>query len=286
MAKSIKNLGFVFYVTFAHCITYFVCGMIFSQVMGYSEWWKQPVVCDYFRTFDGGASATGPFIQIGRGLLYGLVMLLLKDFTKAKFGWLKLWIVFLGIGIIGAPAAAPSSIEGVVYSKLPLAFHFVGLPEICSQTLFFSLLVYKHLNPSGKKSEKAQSIIRAFISAVVVFMGYAAVSIVFALIQNVPVDSGSADIKILGQFFAPVILVFICSLIKKENLFLKLVILYILSVVSFLLYQRLVLKETGVLYAFVAPVFTTLIYFLYVKIADRLAKKKLTVSDSDDIMEE
>ncbi len=286
MSKSIKNLGFVFYVAFAHCITYFICGMIFSQVMDYSGWWKQPVVCDYFRDFDGMASAAGPFVQIGRGLLFGLVLILMKDFVKEKFGWLKLWIVFLGIGIIGAPAAAPSSIEGAVYSKLPLAFHLVGLPELCSQTLLFSLLIYRHLNPSEKKSEKTQLITRSFISAVIVFMGYAAVSIVFALLQNVPIEKGSADIKILGQFFVPVILVFVCSLVKKFNLFVKLGILYVLSAVSFLLYQGLVLKDTGVVYAFVAPAFTTLIYFLYVKICGRLAKKKLADSDNGDIIEE
>ena len=271
MTNKNKTLSFILYVTFAHCITYFICGVFFSQLMGYSEWWKQPVVCDYFRTFDGGASAAGPFVQIIRGLLYGFVLLMLRDFIKSKNGWLKLWVIFLGIGIIGAPAAAPSSIEGVVYSKLPFAFHFVGLPEITSQTLLFSILVYRHLNPAEEKSEKAQFIIRALIGAVIVFMAYAAISIVFALIQNVPIDEGSADIKNMGQFIVPVVLVFICSLIKRFNLFVKLGVLYVLSAFSFFLYQSLILNQSGLTYALIAPVFTTFVYFLFIKISEKRA---------------
>ena len=286
MEKTKRTLSFVLYVTFAHCITYFICGMIFSQLMGYSEWWKQPVVCDYFRTFDGSASAAGPFIQIIRGLLFGLVLIPLVDFIRQKSGWLKLWILFLGIGIIGAPAAAPSSIEGVVYSKLPFVFHFVGLPEICGQTLLFSVLVHRHLTLSGEKSEKSIKLLRAFYSAIIVFMGYALVSIVFAIVQNVPIESGSADIRVLAQFFPPVIFAFALWLIKRFNWAVKVMVLYILSAISFLIYQGWVLNDLNLFYVFVAPIIPTAIYFLFIKICERKDEKKLKDSEKSDIIEE
>ena len=272
MEKSKKTISFVLYVTFAHCITYFICGVIFSQLMGYSEWWKQPVVCDYFRTFDGAASAAGPFIQIIRGLLFGFILIPLIDFIKQKSGWLKLWLLFVGIGIIGAPAAAPGSIEGVVYSKLPLAFHFVGLPEVCSQTLLFSLLVYRHLNSADKKSEKSEKIknlVRAFYAAMIVFMAYAVFSIVFAVAQNVPIESGNADIRVLAQFFPPVIFAFVLWLINRFNWIVKLAVLYVLSVISFALYQSVVLHDLSFFYVFAAPLFTTALYFLFMKICEK-----------------
>ena len=272
MEKSKKTISFVLYVTFAHCITYFICGVIFSQLMGYSEWWKQPVVCDYFRTFDGAASAAGPFIQIIRGLMYGLILIPLIDFIKQKSGWLKLWVLFLGIGIIGAPAAAPSSIEGVVYSKLPLAFHFVGLPEICSQTLLFSVLVYRHLNSADKKSEKSEkskNLIRAFYAAIIVFMGYAVISIIFAAVQNVPIESGSADICVLAQFFPPVIFAFVLWLINRFKPIVKIAALYVLSVISFMIYQGVILHDLSFFYVFAAPLFTTALYFLFMKICEK-----------------
>ena len=266
MEKSKKTISFVLYVTFAHVITYFICGVIFSQLMGYSEWWKQPVVCDYFRTFDGAASAAGPFIQIIRGLLYGLILIPLIDFIKQKSGWLKLWLLFVGIGIIGAPAAAPSSIEGIVYSKLPLAFHFVGLPEICSQTLLFSVLVYRHFNSTEEKTEKSKNLIRAFYAAMIVFMGYAVISIIFAVVQNVPIESGSADIRVLAQFFPPVIFAFFLWFINRFNWVVKIAVLYVLSVISFVIYQSVVLHDLSFFYVLVAPLFTTALYFLFMKI--------------------
>ena len=272
MEKSKKTISFVLYVTFAHVITYFICGVIFSQLMGYSEWWKQPVVCDYFRTFDGAASAAGPFIQIIRGLLFGFVLIPLIDFIKQKSGWLKLWVLFLGIGIIGAPSAAPGSIEGIVYSKLPLAFHFVGLPEVCSQTLLFSVLVYRHLNAAEEKaakSEKTKNLVRAFYAAMIVFMGYAVISIIFAVVQNVPIESGSADIRVLAQFFPPVIFALVLWLISRFNGIIKLTVLYLLSALSFTLYQKLVLHDLSFFYVFAAPLFTTVLYFLFMKICEK-----------------
>ena len=269
MEKSKKTISFVLYVTFAHCITYFICGVIFSQLMGYSEWWKQPVVCDYFRTFDGAASATGPFIQIIRGLLYGLILIPWIDFIKQKSGWLKLWLLFVGIGIIGAPAAAPSSIEGVVYSKLPLAFHFVGLPEICSQTLLFSVLVYRHLNSAEEKSEKSKNLLRAFYAAIIVFMGYAVISIIFAVVQNVPIESGSADIRVLAQFFLPVIFAFVLWLINRFNWVVKIAALYVLSVISFVIYQGAILHDLNFIYVFAAPLFPAVLYILFMKICTK-----------------
>ena len=272
MEKSKKTISFVLYVTFAHVITYFICGVIFSQLMGYSEWWKKPVVCDYFRTFDGAASAAGPFIQIIRGLLFGFILIPLIDFIKQKSGWLKLWVLFLGIGIIGAPSAAPGSIEGIVYSKLPLAFHFVGLPEVCSQTLLFSVLVYRHLNAAEEKaakSEKTKNLVRAFYAAMIVFMGYAVISIIFAVVQNVPIESGSADILVLAQFFPPVIFAFVLWLINRFNGIIKLTVLYLLSALSFTLYQKLVLNDLSFFYVFTAPLFTTALYFLFMKICEK-----------------
>ena len=272
MEKSKKTISFVLYVTFAHCITYFICGVIFSQLMGYSEWWEQPVVCDYFRAFDGAASAAGPFIQIIRGLLFGFILIPLIDFIKQKSGWLKLWVLFLGIGIIGAPSAAPGSIEGIVYSKLPLAFHFVGLPEVCSQTLLFSVLVYRHLNAAEEKaakSEKTKNLVRAFYAAMIVFMAYAIFSIAFAVAQNVPIESGSADIRVLAQFFPPVIFAFVLWLINRFNWIVKIAALYVLSVISFVIYQGMVLHDLSFFYVFVAPLFTTALYFLFMKICEK-----------------
>ncbi|MEJ2195355.1 MAG: hypothetical protein P8X73_10935 [Ignavibacteriaceae bacterium] len=44
-------------------------------------------------------------------------------------------------GILSTPAAAPCSVEGLLYSKLLIWYHLIGLPEILLQTLTFSLVL-------------------------------------------------------------------------------------------------------------------------------------------------
>ncbi|MBO4319677.1 MAG: hypothetical protein J5857_04335, partial [Treponema sp.] len=221
--KNNKTFKFILYVTTVHCLTYFICGVIFSTLMNYSWWWQQPFVCDYFRVFGGISNALGPFLQIGRGLLLSLVLLPLRDFLKGqKLSWLWLWLIFVGIGILGTPAASPSSIEGMIYSKLPFVFHFVGWPEIMSQTFLFSFLVCRHLKESVENREK-KSIFKnplrlALVMAFAGFFIYTIISIIFAIIQHVAIDSGKTDPKNMLLFLCPVMLIFLISLIKKPNL--------------------------------------------------------------------
>ncbi len=287
--KSNKTFKFIFYVTTVHCLTYFICGVIFSNLMRYSWWWQQPVISDYFRVFGGAANALGPFIQIGRGLLFALVLLPLRDFLKSqKLSWLWLWLIFVGIGILGTPAAAPSSIEGMIYSKLPFIFHFVGWPEIMSQTFLFCFLVCRYLRKSDDKDKKSilkNPLILALAVAFAEFFIYTIVSIVFAVIQNVAIDSGKTDLKNMGQFLAPTLLIFVLALIRKPRPIVKALSLYLLSALSFTLYQKFILNDMNPIYDFIAPIFPSLIFFLYeLKMkkasAGNMEKKDLTESEN------
>ena len=94
------------------------------------------------RDFNSISTLIGPFVQVVRGTLTGCILLILKDnLLKEERAWLKLWIVFAGLGIICTPGPAPVSIEGIVYSQLPLEVHLKGAPEIFVQMLLFSVWV-------------------------------------------------------------------------------------------------------------------------------------------------
>ena len=60
----------------------------------------------------------------------GLVLLPFRIVLAAtRWGWLQLWLLIVGVGIVSTPAAAPSSIEAVIYTRLPLWYHAVGSPR-------------------------------------------------------------------------------------------------------------------------------------------------------------
>lgn len=99
------------------------------------------MVRDYMREFGSVGVFAGPVVQVVRGLVIAVVLVPFRSVIAGRHGWLWLRLLLVGIGILFTSAAAPSSIEGVVYSELPLWYHAVGLPEMLGQTLLFSALM-------------------------------------------------------------------------------------------------------------------------------------------------
>jgi hypothetical protein len=86
-----------------------------------------------------------------RGLLFGIVFFLLRDvlFGK-KSGWLTLWIVLIVVGILGTFGPSPGSIEGLIYTIIPIGIQLKGLPEVLLQTLALSIVLAYWVNRSEK----------------------------------------------------------------------------------------------------------------------------------------
>lgn len=88
-----------------------------------------------------------PLFQIIRGILFGIVVLLIKaSFTNKKHDWLRLWFIIIIVGIFNTPATSPFSIEEFIYfkaSNLSWNLQLGGLGEVLIQTLLFSLLAIK-----------------------------------------------------------------------------------------------------------------------------------------------
>jgi hypothetical protein len=90
------------------------------------------------RDYNSILIALGPWFQIFRGLLFGGILLLIpSEFFMQKFSWLKLWAVVAGIGIINTPGPGLGSIEGLIYTTIPLK-SYLGCIEVFIQTLWFS----------------------------------------------------------------------------------------------------------------------------------------------------
>ncbi len=83
--------------------------------------------------------------QIIRGMLYGIVLLLIRDsFLNKKLAWLRLWAIVTILCLFNTSSPAPGSIEGFIYltpSNEPLIFRLGGMLEILMQTLLFSVMI-------------------------------------------------------------------------------------------------------------------------------------------------
>jgi hypothetical protein len=129
---------------------------------------------------------------------------------ERKRGWLILWSLLVTIGILSTPAAAPSSIEGVLYSRLPMWYHLMGLPEITLQTLVFSIWlvwwerqsVLSHAPAARKENPLVAEIVKAVMTACFAYIGYAVGGLLLAAMANAnaaATGTGGVDIEAVRQ---------------------------------------------------------------------------------------
>ena len=230
----------------------------------------------------------GPFIQPIRGLIIGLVLIPFRGFlADEKYGWLYLWLIFVGIGIVSTPAAAPCSIEGIVYTKLPLWYHFFGLPEILVQTLVFSVFVYLYMrHPTGIVDALPPVygvLLQSFAGACFAFIGYAVVSIIFAIAGNVEIQAeANMSLKVQGLFIAPFVCNFVIITFLNHGKYLKEVkriiiflVIWLSNAILVAAYQEIILNSADIFYAIIAPILPAVIITAIVsskKVSDKKEK--------------
>jgi hypothetical protein len=206
-------LMFAIRVMIVHTITYFIFGIIMSNVFDYGEIFKREIIRDYMLPIDEHNVLAGPFLQPLRGLIFAIGLWPFRDILiDKKRGWLYLWGLIVTMGILSTPAAAPSSIEGILYSKLPMWYHLMGLPEILLQTLVFSiwLVWWERQAVKGpetaakKKNPLVTEIVKAVMTACFAYIGYAVGGLLLAVRANVTAaatGSGGIDIGTAGADF-------------------------------------------------------------------------------------
>ncbi len=127
----------------SHTITYFLVGVLALLALDYSARFSDPSVIAYTRPISDPMVTAGPLFQPIRGFLFGVVFYLLREtFFRRSRGWLILWVTLVVIGIIGQFTGGLGSIEGLVYSRVPVSFQLTLLPEVFVQTLLLSVLLF------------------------------------------------------------------------------------------------------------------------------------------------
>jgi hypothetical protein len=212
-------IAFALKVIVAHMTTYFIFGIIMSNVFDYGEIFKREIIRDYMLPFDDHNVIYGPFLQPIRGLIFAIGLWPIRNLLiEKKRGWLILWGLLVTLGILSTPAAAPSSLEGLVYSKLPMWYHLMGLPEISLQTLAFSIwLVWwerqsaqSHEPIAKQESPLVAEIVKSIMTACFAYIGYAVGGLTLALLANaraattgtsgIDIESAGANFKMQFMF--------------------------------------------------------------------------------------
>lgn len=135
-----------------HTVTYVVVGLPASTLMDYRSAFTRPDMACWMRPFSDPILMAGPLFQPIRGLVFALVIYSLREVIFGrKYGWLRLGWVLVALGIIGTFGPAPGSLEGLVFTVIPVREQLKGYFEVVPQALLLAFcLVYWVEHPRNR----------------------------------------------------------------------------------------------------------------------------------------
>ena len=168
-----KQFGTFFWrISSAHVITYFLAGILAYYFLDYQDLLGTAPYSYFMKPMNSVAVAVGPILQLIRGLVFSIALWAFRDiFLNTKYGWLKLWGLLIGLSILSTTAAAPGSVEGFIYTTIPIKKQIIGYCEVVPQTMLFSLIVCYWYKIPGK----AWNIISIVLVSIVLFLSIMAV---------------------------------------------------------------------------------------------------------------
>lgn len=178
MKETVTSLTvFAWRTTSVHMITYFIAGILAVNLMDYETLFGSGGLEHYMHPTDAPIVALGPAMQLIRGLIFSVVLWpFCQVFLNNRRGWLKLWGLFLGLGIFSTFGPAPGSVDGVIYTQIPMDIQLKVLPELVFQSLLLSLGIWAwYHNP-----KRIWNYIAGFLLTVILFLsivGYFALKV-------------------------------------------------------------------------------------------------------------
>ncbi len=150
--QNITLLGLTLKTIVVHTVTYFIMGLLASYLLNYRAAFAEPVTREYMRQVSEPIVALGPSLQFIRGILFAIAFYPLREILfGGKNGWLITWLLLVMLGIFSTFDAAPGSVEGLLYTKMPIRLQIFGLWEVILQALLLSAILYYWVNHPEKK---------------------------------------------------------------------------------------------------------------------------------------
>jgi hypothetical protein len=138
-------------VTACHMVTYFVAGILAYTLLDYATAFESDNLSCYMKPTSSPWIVLGPALQVIRGFVFTAALYPFRRvFLEENRGWLKLWGLLFGLGILSTYGPSPGSIEGIIYTKIPPLDQIWGLRETVGQSLVFSLLLVGWYRKPGR----------------------------------------------------------------------------------------------------------------------------------------
>jgi len=165
---------FALRVTASHVVSYFLAGLGAVLFLDYRSQFLSEALSCYMRPVDAPIVALGPIFQIVRGPIFAAALYPFRHvFLETPRGWLLLWGLMLGLAVLSPTGPAPGSVEGFIYTKVPIGQQMRGYFEVLPQTFLFSFLVVAW----SRRPSRAWTVVMVVLTLLVALlstMGYLA----------------------------------------------------------------------------------------------------------------
>ncbi len=145
-------LGLASKTIVVHTVTYFFTGILAATFLNYAERFARPEMACWMRPLDHPLIMAGPLLQPIRGLIFALAFFPLREILFGKKnGWLIMWWLLVALGIFSTFGPPPGSIEGMIYTRIPILDQLTGWLEVVPQALLLSVMLFYWVNHAEKK---------------------------------------------------------------------------------------------------------------------------------------
>jgi hypothetical protein len=150
--NSIRFPSLAIKTAVVHTITYAIMGMLASSFLDYAHRFARPEMACWMRPLTDPMVMAGPILQPLRGLVFALVLYPLREqFFSRKNGWMLMWWTLVAIGIFSTFGPAPGSIEGMIYTTIPLSSQLIGWLEVIPQAFLLSIILHYWIQHPQKR---------------------------------------------------------------------------------------------------------------------------------------
>ncbi|MGE5604526.1 MAG: hypothetical protein ACM3YE_02410 [Bacteroidota bacterium] len=165
-------MPFCWRVVSLHVIVYFLAGIFAVLFLNYEELFNNGTLSLLMRPVDSPIVAAGPGLQIINGFFMSLYLFPFKSvFISGKKSWIKLFLLLAGFSLFSPQSPTFGTLEGIIYTKIPIQNHLLSVPECLVYSLLFSVLLFMWY----KKPKKAWNILSVILVMLIVLTSVAGV---------------------------------------------------------------------------------------------------------------
>jgi hypothetical protein len=145
-------LGLTVKTIVVHTVTYALMGLLVSTLLGYAEVYARPWMACWIRQLDDPLLIAGTLFQPIRGVIFALAFYPLRETLFGKRnGWLIMWWLLVALGILSAFGPTPGSVEGLIYTVIPVSQQLSGWLEVVPQAFLLSVILFYWVNHPEKR---------------------------------------------------------------------------------------------------------------------------------------